>query len=269
MPVHRTMEKEKPFPVFVDNIDENVKTKDLRKVFARAGLVKEVTIISHYGFVNFRSPDDAVVAIESCNNYILNGKKLKVEASEELDNFLKQREESFEASMAKRRKSVDQNYHYKQHPRTLTKTEENYVNSISPHLQGGAQFQRPNNHFFQHDTQRSSSRSRSEEERVPIKRKLRVQSSSSIGSSSGSGDLRNIIVHSKKPKIADKVEVKNSASPEPKPVQIKPEEFDNVQELQVGNLLNQVEKSDLEQLLDGYGDIKGYIPFKIFCASWA
>ena len=68
------MEKEKPFPVFVDNIDENVKTKDLRKVFARAGLVKEVTIISHYGFVNFRSPDDAVVAIECCNNYILNGK---------------------------------------------------------------------------------------------------------------------------------------------------------------------------------------------------
>merc|ERR1711956_26680 len=254
------MEKEKPFPVFVDNIDENVKTKDLRKVFARAGLVKEVTIISHYGFVNFRSPDDAVVAIESCNNYILNGKKLKVEASEELDNFLKQREESFELSMAKRRKSVDQNYHYNQHPRTLTKTEENYVNSISPNLQGGVQFQRPNNHFFQHDTLRSSSRSRSEEERVPIKRKLRVQSSSSIGSSSG--DLRNLIVHSKKPKIADKVEVKNSASPEPKPVQIKPEEFDNVQELQVGNLLNQVEKSDLEQLLDGYGDIKGVGMFK-------
>merc|ERR1712037_658009 len=143
----------------------------------------------------------------------------------------------------------------------------NYVNSITPHMQGGAQFQRPNNHlrdpshFFQHDTQRSSSRSRSEEERVPIKRKLRVQSSSSIGSSSGSGDLRNIIVHSKKPKITDK-EVKNSTSPEPKPVQIKPEEFDNVQELQVGNLLNQVEKSDLEQLLDGYGDIKGVGMFK-------
>lgn len=254
------MEKEKPFPVFVDNIDENVKTKDLRKVFARAGLVKEVTIISHYGFVNFRSPDDAVVAIECCNNYILNGKKLKVEASEELDNFLKQREESFELSKAKRRKSVDQNYHYNQHPRPLSKTEENYVKSISPNLHGGVQFQRPNNHFFQHDTQRSSSRSRSEEERVPIKRKLRVQSSSSIGSSSG--DLRNIIVHSKKPKIADKVEVKNSASPEPKPVQIKPKEFDNVQELQVGNLLNQVEKSDLEQLLDGYGDIKGVGMFK-------
>merc|ERR1712008_371820 len=123
----------------------------------------------------------------------------------------------------------------------------------SPNLQG-VQFQRPNNHFIQHDTQRS------EEERVPIKRKLRVQSSSSIGSSSG--DLRNIIVHSKKPKIADKVEVKKSASPEPKPVQIKPEEFDNVQELQVGNLLNQVEKSDLEQFLDGYGDIKGVGMFK-------
>ena len=262
------MEKEKPFPVFVDNIDENVKTKDLRKVFARAGLVKEVTIISHYGFVNFRSPDDAVVAIESCNNYILLGKKIKVEASEELTAFLKQREESFELSMAKRRKSVDQNYHYNQHPRTLTKTEENYVNSINPNLHGGVQFQRPNNHYIQHDLTRSSSRSRSEEERVPIKRKLGVQSSSSIGSSSG--DLRNIIVHSKKPKIADKFEVKNrSASPEPKSVQIKPEEFDNVQELQVGNLLNQVEKSDLEQLLDGYGDIKGYIPFKIFCASWA
>ena len=104
------MEKEKPFPVFVDNIDEAVQTKDLRKIFTRCGLVKEVTIISHYGFVNFRSPDDAVKSIEQLNNSMFFGKKLKVEASEELDNFLKQREQTLELQHQQRRKSLDQNY---------------------------------------------------------------------------------------------------------------------------------------------------------------
>jgi len=98
------MEKEKPFPVFVDNIDEAVQTKDLRKIFTRCGLVKEVTIISHYGFVNFRSPDDAVKSIEQLNNSMFFGKKLKVEASEELDNFLKQREQTLELQHQQRRK---------------------------------------------------------------------------------------------------------------------------------------------------------------------
>ena len=112
-------------------------------------------------------------------------------------------------------------------------------------------------HYYQ-DRQRS--RSRSEEERVPIKRKLRVQSTS--GSSSSSGDQRNVVIQSKKPKVADyefferRKPYTKSVSPEPKPGQIK-EEFDNVQELQVGNLINPVEKLDLEQLLDGYGKIKG------------
>ena len=105
------MEKEKLFPVFVDNIDEEVTTKELRKVFTRCGSVKEVTIISHYGFVNFCSPDDAVASITRLNDTLFHGKKLKVQASEELDSFLKQREEILEQQQKERRKSLEENYH--------------------------------------------------------------------------------------------------------------------------------------------------------------
>ena len=170
---------DKVFPIFVDNINQAVKTHDLRKLFSRAGDVKEVTIISHHGFVTFGNPDDAVRAIEKFNYYHFYGKKLKVEASKELDDFLEKRKRSF-SQQIQRRKSFDhhhqgaQNYHHQRHHR-------NYNSDY-----------KKDEHF--------RSRSRSDDERHPVKRRIRIDSSASNSSHSHHADLRNVL-ESKKAKF--------------------------------------------------------------------
>ena len=48
----------KMYPVFVDNISNEVKTADLRSVFTRYGDVVEVTIVSNHGFVIYGNPNE-------------------------------------------------------------------------------------------------------------------------------------------------------------------------------------------------------------------
>ena len=80
--------KQKMYPVFVDNISNDVQTADLRSVFNRYGDVVEVTIVSDHGFVIFRTPDDALKAISNVDGYELNGKRLTVDVSKELEDHL-------------------------------------------------------------------------------------------------------------------------------------------------------------------------------------
>ena len=78
----------KMYPVFVDNIANDVRTADLRAVFNRHGDVVEVTIVSDHGFVIFGNPDDALEAIRKVNGQELNGKQLSVDVSKELEDYL-------------------------------------------------------------------------------------------------------------------------------------------------------------------------------------
>ena len=84
------------YPVFVDNIHYEAETKDLRKVFQRIGHVQEVTILSHHGFVAFADPQDAVESIRKLDGYKFFGRRIKVEATEELDDYLRQRRKYIE-----------------------------------------------------------------------------------------------------------------------------------------------------------------------------
>ena len=95
------------YPVFVDNIHYEAETKDLRKVFQRIGHVQEVTILSHHGFVAFADPQDAVESIRKLDGYKFFGRRIKVEATEELDDYLRQRRKYIEEEHL-RRKSVEQ-----------------------------------------------------------------------------------------------------------------------------------------------------------------
>ena len=131
--------KAKVFPVFVDNIDYDVNTKDLREVFQRYGRVAEVTILSQHGFVAFSDPNDAMNAIHGLKHYILRGRKIRVEVTEELDAYLKQKRRYIEEQHL-RRKSMDQHDRYDR-------------------------------------SYRSKHRSRSEEQRWPMKRKITIQRS--------------------------------------------------------------------------------------------
>ena len=78
----------KMYPVFVDNIAKDVRTSDLRGVFNKHGDVVEVTIVSDHGFVIFSTPDDALNAIKKVHGYELNGQRLKVDVSKELEDYL-------------------------------------------------------------------------------------------------------------------------------------------------------------------------------------
>lgn len=256
------------FPVYVDNIQENVKTKDLRNLFSRHGKVTEVTIVSHYGFVIFGNADDAVRCIGRLNNYRLFGQRLVVSASKELEDFLEQRAQSFRQQQQQRRRASHEQYHGH--------------NSHGHH--------RHHEEHFHHN--RSSTRSRSEDEKHHYRQrryiKIETVSASAEGSNSNSesNDLRHVI-ESKRPKLENfKVEIPNvkeeetseggttggeemvsSPTPEmspedPKKTLIKPkvEKVERlpsgVVELFVGKLSKYVEKFDLEALLDVYGIIK-------------
>ena len=81
----------KMYPVFVDNISNDVKTADLRNVFDRCGDVIEVTIVSNHGFVIFGNPDHALEAIRKVDGHELNGRRLTVDVSKELEDYLQGR----------------------------------------------------------------------------------------------------------------------------------------------------------------------------------
>ncbi len=122
------MSKQKFFPVFVDNIDSKVQVSDLRKVFAAHGNVIEVTIISKHGFVNFASPDEAVVAVRRVNGMYFFGNRLAVEYSKELSDFLDERERDMKrrsSSSSQRRTSDDGDRYYRQQdPRSRSRSSE-------------------------------------------------------------------------------------------------------------------------------------------------
>ena len=85
----------KMYPVFVDNISGDVRTADLRSVFTRYGDVVEVTIVSDHGFVIFGNPDDALESISKVNGQELNGNRLTVDVSKELEEYLHEREKEY------------------------------------------------------------------------------------------------------------------------------------------------------------------------------
>ena len=81
------------FPVFVDRIPKAAEVSDLRELFSRFGSIVDVTIISSHGFVNFNNSSDAVDAIGHLNGFRFLGEKLVVEASQELEDYLKSKNE--------------------------------------------------------------------------------------------------------------------------------------------------------------------------------
>ncbi len=77
------------FPVFVNNIPKEAQISDLRSLFSKYGQVIEVTIFNNEGFVNFKHHTDACEAIRSLNGTHLLGSSIEVEASQELEEYLK------------------------------------------------------------------------------------------------------------------------------------------------------------------------------------
>ena len=77
------------FPVFVDHIPSSADTSDLRKLFSSCGTVLDISIISSYGFVNFEVASDALQAIERFNGYRLQGSRLSVDPSKELEDYVR------------------------------------------------------------------------------------------------------------------------------------------------------------------------------------
>ena len=75
------------FPVSVENIGKQSQCADLRNLFQECGEVFEVTIVEDYGFVIFQRPDDAVRAIKMMDGKTLDGRRLIVTPSQELDKF--------------------------------------------------------------------------------------------------------------------------------------------------------------------------------------
>ena len=88
------------FPVFVHQIPKNFKTSDLRKLFCDYDSVLDISIVSNYGFVNFGSASEALDAIEKLNGVRVHGGRLVVDASNELEEYVrskKRREEGKES----------------------------------------------------------------------------------------------------------------------------------------------------------------------------
>ena len=209
------------YPVFVDNIHYEAETKDLRKVFQRWGHVQEVTILSHHGFVAYSDPSDAVNAIRKLNNIEFFGRRIKVEATEELDEYLRQRRKYIEEEHL-RRKSVEQ-------------------------------------HDRRDRCHRSKYRSQSEDHRLSMKRKITI---------SPKQDLRQVLnkrnrhTDDNASDISEISEESGAESDGSHTSKVSKESFKQaklpkgMQELYVGNLVRPVDKSDLEELLDGYGTVK-------------
>ena len=78
------------YPVFVDNLSKKAKVSDLRELLSRFSDVIEVTLVEgRHGFVNFQSAAEALDAIKELNGVRLLGRRLVVEASQELEKYLR------------------------------------------------------------------------------------------------------------------------------------------------------------------------------------
>jgi RNA recognition motif-containing protein len=72
--------------LFVANIAWSVTSKELRELFSRYGQVRACLIIADqetgrsrgFGFVQMDSDDEAAIAIEELNGYVLGGRNLQV-----------------------------------------------------------------------------------------------------------------------------------------------------------------------------------------------
>ena len=72
--------------LFVGNIEWGVTEEELQALFAKYGETEEVVIVKDkfsgrpkgFGFVTYKSEDDAAKAIAELNDYELNGRKLAV-----------------------------------------------------------------------------------------------------------------------------------------------------------------------------------------------
>ena len=87
----------KMFPVFVDKIPESAKVSDLRKLFSDFKSVADVAIVKYHGFVTFHSASEALEAIKRLNGSRLNGSRVIVEASHELEEFIRSQRRSHDS----------------------------------------------------------------------------------------------------------------------------------------------------------------------------
>jgi RNA recognition motif-containing protein len=71
-----------PVKLFIGNMNENITSDDLKKLFGRAGTVTECAAKGRYGFVHMASWDEAQNAIRLCNRHQLKGQTLNVEESQ-------------------------------------------------------------------------------------------------------------------------------------------------------------------------------------------
>ncbi|KAI8393265.1 uncharacterized protein BYT42DRAFT_410 [Radiomyces spectabilis] len=65
--------------LYVGNISRHVRERDLESLFNRIGRVKDLEIVSHFGFVEFEDSRDAEDAIKEFDGYRLEGEDLQVE----------------------------------------------------------------------------------------------------------------------------------------------------------------------------------------------
>jgi len=72
--------------LFVANIAWSVTTEELRELFSRYGEIRQCVIVTDrgtgrsrgFGFVQMDSDDEAMIAIEELNGYVLGGRNLQV-----------------------------------------------------------------------------------------------------------------------------------------------------------------------------------------------
>ena len=205
--------------MFVDNIHYEADTKDLRQIFQRWGHVQEVTILSHHGFVVFSDPTDAVTAIRKLDNREFFGRRLKVEATEELDEYLRKRRKYIEEEHL-RRKSVEQ-------------------------------------HDRRDRCHRSKYRSTSEEHRLPMKRKIQINPKGDLRKVLNKRNRLTDDNASDISEESD--EYRPESDHESEASKVSKNSFQlpkGMQELFIGNLVHSVDKAEFEHLLDAYGPVK-------------
>src|SRR6056297_2791032 len=77
--------------IFIGNLDFDLKTQDLEKMFSEFGEIEDCIVITDrdtnrskgYGFVTFKEESEAKKAIESMNGKEIEGRKLTVNVAEE------------------------------------------------------------------------------------------------------------------------------------------------------------------------------------------
>jgi cold-inducible RNA-binding protein len=77
--------------IFIGNLDFDLKTEDLEKMFSEFGEIEDCIVITDrdtnrskgFGFVTFKQEEDAKKAIEKINGKEIEGRKLTVNIAEE------------------------------------------------------------------------------------------------------------------------------------------------------------------------------------------